>query len=157
NVSPGSAHRFARSRRRSRCRSPATTPLPISDCEHWDRSARYSAPLTWGHLQQPFVGVRPSSCNTETCLKQKGNGAKPKGERQKKTAPPKKTAEEISDRQRQALLLSHRRKLKPLLETERLAKAAVAKAKELAKKEGITWKDLQLAIQLESEEGEEKA
>jgi hypothetical protein len=65
----------------------------------------------------------------------------------------KPTPEALSDQQRQALLFSHKRKIVPLLEAEKNAKAAVAKAYEVAKKEGIPKKDIKLAIQLESDEG----
>jgi hypothetical protein len=67
----------------------------------------------------------------------------------------RKTAEKLSDEQRQALLFSHKRNLKPLLAQEALAKGAVVKAFELAKKEGIPKKEIKIAIALESEEGEE--
>lgn len=69
----------------------------------------------------------------------------------------KPTPEALSDQQRQALMFSHRRKLVPLLEAEKEAKAAVKKAYELAKNEGVSKKDLKLAMQLESEEGIEAA
>lgn len=69
----------------------------------------------------------------------------------------KPTPEALSDQQRQALLFNHRRKLTPLLEAESQAKAAVKKAYELAKKEGIPKQDLKLAMQLETDEGIEAA
>jgi hypothetical protein len=75
----------------------------------------------------------------------------------KKSQRAKPTPEALSDQQRQTLLFNHRRKLKPLLDAEAQAKAAVKKAYELAKKEGIPKQDIQLAIRLESDEGIEAA
>lgn len=66
---------------------------------------------------------------------------------------PKPTVEQLSDQQRQALLFSHARKLKPLLAVETEAKAAVTKAFELAKKEGVLKKEIKLKLSLETEEG----
>jgi len=83
------------------------------------------------------------------------NGAR--GAKQERAKKPKPTAEQLSDQQRQALLFARKRKLKPLLEDEKQAKAAVTKQYELAKKEGIPKKDLKLAIALESEDGIEAA
>jgi phosphopantetheinyl transferase (holo-ACP synthase) len=86
-------------------------------------------------------------------------GAKPKNTAKAKTPPaarPKLTAEQLSDRERERLAHNHKQKLKPLLAAEKLAKAAVAKAKELAKKEGVPWKDIELLLKLETEEGAEK-
>lgn len=71
----------------------------------------------------------------------------------KTKAKAKPTAEALSDQQRQALLFQHKRKIVPLLEDEKEAKAAVAKAYELAKKEGIPKKEVELAIKLASEDG----
>jgi hypothetical protein len=82
-----------------------------------------------------------------------GNG-KAKTARKARAAKP--SAEQLSDQERQRLLLAHRRRLKPLLLAEANAKAAVTKAFELAKKEGVTKKDITLAIQAETEEGEAK-
>lgn len=79
--------------------------------------------------------------------------AKPKA---KANSAPKPTAEQLSDQQRQVLLLSYRRKIKPLLVAEKSAKANVTKQYELAKKEGITKKDIETALLLETEEGREK-
>lgn len=84
---------------------------------------------------------------------------KKNGDRKSKSKdkPAKKlTAEQLSDNQRQELLFAHRRKLKPLLATEKMAKSAVQKAYELAKKEGITKKELELAIKLETDDGADK-
>ena len=82
------------------------------------------------------------------------NGAR--GAKQERAKKPKPTAEQLSDQQQQALMFSYKRKLKPLLAAEKEAKAAVTKQYELAKKEGITKKELELAIALETEEGIEK-
>ena len=43
---------------------------------------------------------------------------------------------------------SHKNKIVPLLEAERLAKAAVKKAYDLAKEEGIPKKEIEIAIAL---------
>jgi hypothetical protein len=94
----------------------------------------------------------------KTSKAKKGNGAG-KGQsapRKKRAATPKPTAEALSDQERQRLLFHHKRKLVPLLVAEASAKALVTKAKELAKKEGVTWKELQLAIGMSTEEGVEK-
>lgn len=72
-----------------------------------------------------------------------------------KAAAPKKTAEQLSDEDRQRLLLHHKRKLRSLLAAEKEAKGAVSKAYELAKKEGVTKKDIELAFKLETEEGQQ--
>lgn len=69
---------------------------------------------------------------------------------------PKPTAEQLGEQDLQRLFFQHKRKLKPLLLAEATAKAAVTKAYEIAKKEGITKKELQLAIAMETDEGEEK-
>lgn len=91
-------------------------------------------------------------------MAKKPNGrAKPKDTVKAKTrkAAPKKTIEQMSDQERQRLLLGHRRKLKPLLEDERIAKAAVTKAFALAEKEGFPKKEIKLAIALETDAGKE--
>jgi len=69
----------------------------------------------------------------------------------------KPSAEALSDQQRQALLFSHARKIKPLLAAKKDAVDAVNQAYELAKKEGITRKEIDLKLQLETGEGIEKA
>jgi hypothetical protein len=93
--------------------------------------------------------------------KTKSKNGKGASERKKagkaKAKSPKPTAEALSDQQRQTLLFNHKRKIVPLLEAEKVAKAAVAHAYELAKKEGIPKKDIKLAIQLTSDEGIEAA
>lgn len=83
----------------------------------------------------------------------KGGAAKPKPGKPKRE---KQTVEQLTDQERQKLLFSHKRKIKPLLEAEKLAKGAVTKAYELAKKEGIPKSELKLAIAYETEDGEEK-
>lgn len=85
----------------------------------------------------------------------KASGAK-KPPKAKKDKARKPTAAELSDTERQRLMLAHKRKLKPLLLAEIAAKSAVTKAYELAKKEGVTKKDLQLAALLDTDEGAEK-
>lgn len=87
--------------------------------------------------------------------KTSSKSAKGKTERKKKSGNghTKPTAEQQSDQQRQALLFSHKRKIVPLLEAEKAAKAAVQKAYEFAKAEGVPKKEIKLLIQLGSEEG----
>lgn len=91
-------------------------------------------------------------------MAKKANGdKKPKAEKKSKKTPRKKlTAAELSDTERQRLLLAHKRKLKPLLLAEAAAKKAVTGAYELAKKDGITKKMLEVAFLLDSDEGTEK-
>lgn len=87
-----------------------------------------------------------------------GKSAAGKGPKAKKKAdkPRKATAAELSDMDRQRLLLQHKRMLKPLLAAEKIAKDNVTKRYELAKKEGITKKELELAFLLDTDEGAEK-
>jgi hypothetical protein len=85
-----------------------------------------------------------------------GNAKSTRKHAAKKPATVRLSAEQLSDQEAQRLLLHHKRKLKPLLEAEKNAKAAVVQAKELAKKEGVPWKELQIALSLETEEGAEK-
>lgn len=84
----------------------------------------------------------------------KASAKKPRGKKPDK--PRKVSAEQLSDMDRQRLLLAHKRKLRPLLETETNAKGAVTKAYELAKKEGITKEMLKTAFLLDTDEGTEK-
>lgn len=84
----------------------------------------------------------------------KNGGSKP--ERKKKNGKgslPKPSAAQISDQDRQALLFSHAKKLKPLLAAKKEAADAVTAAFELAKAEGVTRKDIMLKIDLETQEG----
>lgn len=87
------------------------------------------------------------------------NGSAKKTEPKKKrsSAPAKPSAVVLSDQDRQALLFKHARTIKPLLAEKKEAADAVTKAFELAKSEGITRKDIELKILLESGEGIEKA
>lgn len=83
-----------------------------------------------------------------------GAGKTAKKQRTKTAAAPaKKTAEQLSDEDRQRLLLNHKRRIKPLLAIEKQAKDDVSAAYEKARKEGVTKKDIELAIKLETEEG----
>lgn len=86
----------------------------------------------------------------------KAKGDRKPAAKKKADKPRKITAAELSDIDRQRLLLAHKRKLKPLLLTEAAAKKAVTQAYELAKKEGITKKELELAFLLDTDEGAEK-
>lgn len=87
--------------------------------------------------------------------------AKPKARKEKtpktpKASKPRPTQEQITEDQLKVLFFQYKRKLKPLLVAEANAKDAVRKLYEQAKKEGVTKKELELAIKLESDEGEEK-
>lgn len=86
----------------------------------------------------------------------KGGGAKNAKAKKKSDKPRKQTAAELSDTERQRLLLAHLRKLGPLLIAQNTANDAVRKAYELAKKEGVTKKELELALLLKTDEGAEK-
>lgn len=86
----------------------------------------------------------------------KASGNKAPKAKKKSDRPRKATAAELSDMDRQRLLLAHKRKLKSLLLTEAAAKKAVTGAYEIAKKEGVTKKELELAFLLDTDEGAEK-
>lgn len=87
-----------------------------------------------------------------------GKAAKSKADTKTKSAAskPRPTAEQMSDKQRQELLLHHRKKLVPLLQTKKAADAAVSHAYEIAKKDGTTKKSIEISIQFMTEEGREK-
>src|SRR5260370_16374416 len=74
--------------------------------------------------------------------------------RKASTKKPKPTAEQLSDQQQQALFFAHKRKIKPLIAAAEAAKTALNKAYDLAKSEGVAKKELEIALQLETEEGE---
>lgn len=76
--------------------------------------------------------------------------------RAKKAAPEKPTAEKLSDMDRQRLLMDHKRRIKPLLEAAKDAGADLREGFELAKSEGITKKMIEMAILLETEDGQKK-
>lgn len=86
----------------------------------------------------------------------KASSAKANGAKAKKAAAPKPSAEKLNDQELQALLLQHVRKITPLITAANNAKAAVTKAYELAKKEGVTKKEIDLALKLRTDEGREK-
>lgn len=65
----------------------------------------------------------------------------------------KKTAEQLSDEQRMSLLFNHLGKIKPLIEAKKEAESDLKAAYDLAKAEGVTKKEIELAIKFESEEG----
>lgn len=89
-----------------------------------------------------------------------GRAAKPQKTKAKKakakTPAVKPTAEQLSDMDRQRLLLDHKRRIKPLIEAQKEASSDLREAYELAKGEGITKKMIELAILLETEEGRVK-
>ena len=87
---------------------------------------------------------------------QKSMAKGPPKSRAKKAAPEKPTAEKLSDMDRQRLLMDHKRRIKPLLEAAKEAGSDVREAYELAKSEGITKKMIEMAILLETEEGQKK-
>src|SRR5260370_24811075 len=74
--------------------------------------------------------------------------------RKASTKKPKPTAEQLSDQEQQALFFAHKRKIKPLIAAAEAAKTALNKAYDLAKSEGVAKKELEIALQLETEEGE---
>jgi hypothetical protein len=78
---------------------------------------------------------------------------KPDAKARKKDKPEKKTAEQLSDMDRQKLLFKHKNKLKPLLVAKKAAGDAVSKAYELAKKDGVPKKEIEFAIICETGEG----
>ena len=86
-----------------------------------------------------------------------GSAKKTEPRKKKSSTPAKPSAAVLSDQDRQALLFKHARTIKPLLAEKKEAADAVTKAFELAKSEGITRKDIELKILLESGEGIEKA
>lgn len=81
---------------------------------------------------------------------------KPPKAKAKKAATEKPTAEKLSDMDRQRLLMDHKRRIKPLLEAAKEAGADLREGFELAKSEGITKKMIEMAILLETEEGQKK-
>lgn len=74
-----------------------------------------------------------------------------------KAATPKMTAEKLSDDQRAVLLFHYKKKIEPALLTAKNAQAQVQHLFEMAKKEGITKKEITLAISLDTPEGEQAA
>jgi hypothetical protein len=79
--------------------------------------------------------------------------AKPKPTKAKKE---KKTVEQLTDDQRKALLFQHKRKIAPLIEAKKDATTALSKAFAFAADEGIPKVEIEMAILLETPEGEEK-
>jgi hypothetical protein len=61
----------------------------------------------------------------------------------------------MSDQQRQALLINHKNRIGPLILAKERATGALSKAFELAKKEGIPKKDIELALKFEREPDKE--
>lgn len=68
----------------------------------------------------------------------------------------KPSAEQLSDMDRQRLMLDHKRRIKPLIEAKKEADSDLREAYELAKAEGITKKQIEIAILLETDEGRTK-
>lgn len=77
--------------------------------------------------------------------------AKPKGK--DKAAAVKPTQEQLSDMDRQRLLMDHKRRIKPLIEAHKETGSDLREAFELAKSEGITKKMIEQAILSETDEG----
>ena len=102
--------------------------------------AKHRAPALWNRTETRKIGKG-------------GEGAKPKKAVAKEKKP---TAEKLSDQERQRLLFAHKRKIKPLLSIELEAKGFTTMAFELAKKDGFTKKEIELAILLETDDGIEK-
>ena len=74
----------------------------------------------------------------------------------KSTSPEKPSAEKLSDMDRQRLLMDHKRRIKPLIAAAKEAQSDLRDGFELAKSEGITKKMIEMAILLETEEGQKK-
>lgn len=86
--------------------------------------------------------------------KAKSKTAKPaKAAKPKRKAKVKPTPEQISDQDRQRLLFQHKRKIAPLVLAKDNAGKALTKAYELAKKEGITKKEIEVSLKLDTDEG----
>lgn len=68
----------------------------------------------------------------------------------------KPTAEQLSDMDRQRLLMDHKRRIKPLIAAAKEAASDLREAYELAKAEGVPKKQIEMAILLETEEGRTK-
>lgn len=79
------------------------------------------------------------------------------GEHKERAAKPRKTAEKLSDEQSKILMFNHKNKLRPLLDREKDAKAAVSKAYKLAEKEGVSKKMLKKSFELDTKEGRDAA
>jgi hypothetical protein len=95
---------------------------------------------------------KPKTARAAKPQKQK---PKPKG-KAKSQVTAKPSAEQLSDMDRQRLLLAHKRRLKPLIDAVKNAQSEMREAYELAKSEGVTKKQIELAILLETEEGRTK-
>ena len=78
-----------------------------------------------------------------------GADAPKKKAKAKAEKPPKKTVEQLTDMELQKLTLSYKNKAIPLLEREKEAKAAVKALFEQAKNEGVSKKDIDLALKLD--------
>lgn len=73
-----------------------------------------------------------------------------------KSAAVKPSAEQLSDMDRQRLLMDHKRRIKPLIAAQKETSSDLREAFELAKAEGITKKMIEQAILHETEEGRAK-
>lgn len=71
-------------------------------------------------------------------------------------AAPVTSTEQLNDDQLLVLFFQHKRKVKELEATLRVAKDALAQGYKLAAAEGISKKELKLAIELETDEGKAK-
>ena len=78
-------------------------------------------------------------------------------------APPKASVEQLNDEQLQVLFFQHKKGIKALLGQQDVAtaevkriKAAVKQAFDIAKAEGISREEIELAIELETDAGREK-
>lgn len=66
------------------------------------------------------------------------------------------TTEGLNDEQLQVLFFQHKRKIKALTASRKIAADAVTEAFALAKAEGISKKEIELALALETDEGKKK-
>lgn len=70
--------------------------------------------------------------------------------------PEARTIEDLSEQERQALFFDHLRKAEPLFEAKKAAAQAIKTAKAIAEEEGVSWKDIELALKAKTPEGEAK-
>ena len=85
-----------------------------------------------------------------------GKGSRKKSPEAIVASAPVTTTEQLNDDQQQVLFFQHKRKIKELTARKKIAADALSEAFALAKAEGISKKSLELALQLETDEGKAK-
>lgn len=68
-----------------------------------------------------------------------------------------RTVEALNDDQLQTLFFQHKKKLKALIASQKIAATAVKEAYALAKAEGVSKKEIEIALGFETEDGEKRA